>query len=297
MADLIVCGKQKFMEKEIPVVLGGFGEGKKCICDKTIAEIHGMNTFDVRRRITDNIKRFKENIDFIDLKEGMRHTHTSEKQCIGENDTLELLQRLGYAKQSITQAEHIYLLSERGYGKLIKIMDTDLAWEIHDNIMDEYFQLKEEKQTGMVLPKDFPSALRAYADEYERNMLLEQKNGQLIADNQRMKPKEIFADAVSVSSTAILIGELAKILKQNGVDIGQNRLFEWLRSKEYLISRKGIDYNMPTQKSMELKLFEIKERTINNPDGSVRITKTVLVTGKGQQYFINKFLNTEERSA
>ena len=127
-------------------------------------------------------------------------------------------------------------------------------------------------------------------DEQERNRKLK-------ADNERMKPKEIFADAVSVSDTSILIGELAKIIKQNSIDIGQNRLFEWMRSKGYLISRKGIDYNMPTQKSMELGLFEIKERTINNPDGSVRITKTVLVTGKGQQYFINKFLNKDEKSA
>ena len=106
-----------------------------------------------------------------------------------------------------------------------------------------------------------------------------------------MKPKEIFADAVSVSHTSILIGELAKILKQNGIEMGQNRLFDWLRNNSYLISRNGVDRNMPTQKSMELGLFEIKERTVNNPDGSVLITKTVLVNGKGQQYFINKFLN------
>ena len=105
-----------------------------------------------------------------------------------------------------------------------------------------------------------------------------------------MKPKEIFADAVTVSDTCILVGELAKIIKQNGVDIGQNRLFTWIRDNGYLISRKGTDYNMPMQKSMDLGLFEIKERTINNPDSSVRITKTILVTGKGQQYFINKFL-------
>lgn len=125
----------------------------------------------------------------------------------------------------------------------------------------------------------------------------QERNKKLTDDNERMKPKEIFADAVSVSSTAILIGELAKILKQNGVNIGQNRLFECMRDNGYLIKRKGTDYNMPTQKSMEMGLFEIKERTINNPDGSVRITKTVLVSGKGQQYFINKFLNNEERSA
>ena len=110
---------------------------------------------------------------------------------------------------------------------------------------------------------------------------------------EQMKPKVIFADAVSVSSTSILIGELAKIINQNGVNIGQNRLFDYLRCNQYLISRRGIDFNMPTQKSMDLKLFEIKERTINNPDGSVRITKTVLVTGKGQVYFINKFLVKE----
>ena len=112
----------------------------------------------------------------------------------------------------------------------------------------------------------------------------------LVEDVQRMKPKEIFADAVSTSYTSILIGELAKIIKQNGVDIGQNRLFEWMRDNEFLIKRRGSDYNMPTQKAMDLDLFEILERTINNPDGSVRITKTTKVTGKGQQYFINKLL-------
>ena len=109
----------------------------------------------------------------------------------------------------------------------------------------------------------------------------------------RMKPKELFADAVATSHTSILVGELAKILKQNGVDIGQNRLFTWLRSNGFLI-KSGSSRNMPTQMAMELGLFEIKERTINNPDGSVRITKTPKVTGKGQQYFINKLLKEEE---
>lgn len=103
------------------------------------------------------------------------------------------------------------------------------------------------------------------------------------------KPKILFADAVETSKTTILIGEMAKILKQNGIDIGQNKLFAWLRENGYLIKRQGTDYNMPTQKSMDMKLFEIKERTINNPDGSIKITKTPKVTGKGQIYFINKF--------
>ena len=123
--------------------------------------------------------------------------------------------------------------------------------------------------------------------------LLQQAADQLKAKDiqiEEMKPKALFADAVSASDTPILIGELAKILKQNGIEIGQNRLFAWLRSKGYLISRNGTDYNTPTQKSMELGLFKIKERTRVSSDGSVKITKTSMVTGKGQQYFVNKFL-------
>lgn len=107
---------------------------------------------------------------------------------------------------------------------------------------------------------------------------------------EEMKPKAVFADAVATSHTSILVGDLAKLIKQNGYDIGQNRLFAWMKDNGYLI-KGGNRNNMPTQKSMELGLFEVKERTIANPDGSVRITRTPKVTGKGQQYFINKFLS------
>ena len=116
----------------------------------------------------------------------------------------------------------------------------------------------------------------------------------LEGDTERMKPKEIFADAVATSHTSILIGDLAKLLKQNGIETGQKRLFEWMRENGYLIKRKGSDWNMPTQKAMELGLFEVKESTVNNPDGSVRINRTTKVTGKGQQYFVNKFLDVRE---
>lgn len=119
----------------------------------------------------------------------------------------------------------------------------------------------------------------------------ERQQQQIEAD----RPKTIFADAVSASHTSILIGELAKLIKQNGIEIGQNRLFDWLRDNGYLIRRKGADWNMPTQRSMELGLFEIKERTLNEPSGSVRITKTVKCTGKGQVYFVTKFI--EERDS
>ena len=115
---------------------------------------------------------------------------------------------------------------------------------------------------------------------------IEERNAQI----ERMKPKEIFADAVSASQTTILIGELAKLIRQNGVDIGQNRLFSWLRENGYLVKRKGTDYNQPTQQSANLGILTTKETIIAHSNGSTEIKKTVKVTGKGQQYFINKFL-------
>ena len=108
---------------------------------------------------------------------------------------------------------------------------------------------------------------------------------------ERMRPKEIFADAVSASKTSILIGDLAKLIKQNGVDIGEKRLFQWMRENGYLIRKDGASYNMPTQKSMDLEVMEIKESTITQPNGNVRNSRTPKVTGKGQRYFVNKILS------
>lgn len=174
---------------------------------------------------------------------------------------------------SIDMAKQICMIQRNEKGRQYRqyFLDMEKAWNTPEQI--------------------FARALKMADQQIEK---LKASNASLVEDIQRMRPKEVFADAVSVSNTCILIGELAKILKQNGVDIGQNRLFTWMRENRFLISRKGTDYNMPTQRSMEAGLFEIKERTINNPDGSVRITKTVLVTGKGQQYFVNKFLNNEK---
>ena len=119
----------------------------------------------------------------------------------------------------------------------------------------------------------------------ERDKIIEQKQARI----EQMKPKEIFADAVAASHTSILVGDLAKLICQNGYQIGQKRLFDWLRANGYLI-KSGGSYNMPTQRYVEQGLFEIKESNLVNPDGSVRITKTTKVTGKGQVYFVNKFL-------
>lgn len=148
-----------------------------------------------------------------------------------------------------------------------------------------------------MIPKDLPTALRAYANEVEKNQKLLAENNALQKSNlsksltiTRNKPKVLFADAVAASNTSILVGDLARILKQNGINIGQNRLFVWMRENGYLIKKRRADYNMPTQKSMNAGLFEIKESVVNNPDGSIHVTRTPKVTGAGQVFFINQFL-------
>lgn len=119
--------------------------------------------------------------------------------------------------------------------------------------------------------------------------VLKIENDKKLKQLEQQEPKVLFANSVEASTTTILVGQLAKILKQNGIDIGQNRLFEWLRENGYLINRKGTDYNMPTQKSMDLGLFKVKETSIGHSDGHVTISSTPKVTGKGQLYFVNKF--------
>lgn len=136
--NIILNGNQTFMGKNIPVVEGGFGEGAKCISDRTVAEIHGITVSDVRKAVGRNIKRFKNGVDYIDLKAAVQNNDGSKSPSRGD----DLLTSMGYSKQQIIQAEHIYLLSERGYAKLIKIMDTDFAWEIHDKLMDDYFHIR-----------------------------------------------------------------------------------------------------------------------------------------------------------
>lgn len=184
-------------------------------------------------------------------------------------------------------------LTESGVYKLVFKSRKPNAERFTDWVTDEV--LPSIRKHGMYAVDDLINdpdlaikAFMALKEEKTRNKMLQ-------ADNERMRPKEIFADAVATSQTSILIGDLAKLLKQNGVETGQKRFFEWLRENGYLIKRKGADWNMPTQKAMERGLFEVKESAVNNPDGSVRINKTTKVTGKGQQYFINKFLGTSDK--
>ena len=146
---------------------------------------------------------------------------------------------------------------------------------------------KQARQYFIELEKKWnsPEAVINRALEYSRKQVKA-----LMLENSELKPKAIFADAVSASKTSILVGELAKVLKANGIDIGQKRLFAWLRDNHYLM-QKGESYNLPTQKSMDLGLMEIKKSTVNNADGSIRTVTTTKITGKGQVYFVNKFLS------
>ena len=179
------------------------------------------------------------------------------------------------------QRREVILINESGLYSLIMGSRLPNAKKFKRWVTSEVLP-QIRKTGGYHLPQTYSEALRALAEKAEQNE-------KLLADNQRMRPKEIFADAVAASKTSILIGELAKLITQNGYEIGQTRMFKYLREHGYLI-KDGSSRNMPMQRYVQQGLFEIKESNVQNPDGSVRITKTTKVTGKGQQYFINKFL-------
>lgn len=170
---------------------------------------------------------------------------------------------------SIDMAKQICMIQRSEKGKQYRqyFIDLEKAWNTPEQVMARALKLADK--TIDTLKED---------------------NKKLIEDNERMRPKEIFADAVKASDSSILIGDLAKILRQNGVDIGAKRLFEYLRNHGYLIKRKGSDWNMPTQKSMNMGLFEIKESTHIDGNGCNIVTRTPKATGKAQIYFVNKFV-------
>lgn len=218
---------------------------------------------EIKRRFSlwasDNFKDFIENVDFTSVR----------KSTVVNNGAERELQ--DYAI-TISMAKELCMMSHTELGKKYR----------------KYFLELERKWND---PQEVVK--RGYA-------ILQNENARLKIENQVMKPKALFADSVATATTSILIGELAKIIKQNGADklnvggktiaMGPNNFFKWLRENSYLISRKGTDYNMPTQKAMKLELFEVKESTRTLPDGHTAINKTTKVTGKGQIYFVNKFV-------
>lgn len=207
-----------------------------------------------------NSQGFVEGEDFASVLSGTVVNNGAHRELQDYNLTVDM-------------AKHLCLMSRTEKGKQCRqyLLDLEKAWNTPEQVMARALKIANRTIDS-----------------------LKEHNTKLIEGCERMKPKEIFADAVSASKTSILIGDLAKLICQNGFQIGQKRLFEWMRANGYLILRKGSDYNMPTQRSMEMGLFEIKESTHLNGDGMNVISKTPKVTGKGQQYFINKFMKQAE---
>ena len=231
MNDLVINGTQNFMNKEIPVVSGGFGENKKCISDKTVAEIHNMKTYHVRENISKNIKRFKKYVDFVDLKE-----------VIGDTDN-NILNALGYTNMEIGKAQNIYLLSERGYAKLIKIMDTDLAWEIHDKLIDEYFELRDEKEMPLGVQQLSPE-LQMFSKMFEAvaKQELEQKRQ---AEHIREVEERVdsIREVVSLDTTSWR-DDTGNIIRKIGLSLGGGQAYSQVRSESYSYLEKRMGVNL-----------------------------------------------------
>ena len=280
MKKLIIKGLQEVLGKEIPIIEGGFGDGKRCITDKNIAEIHDMKAIHVREAINKNIKRFKENIDFIDLKDI-------------ENFDNNLLVSLDYSKMQISKAEHIYLLSERGYSKLIKIFDTDLAWEVHDILMDNYFAMREvinsnEQLKANLLLRAVEStgaesviAIRDYT-----NIRIEEETKPLIDELEKLSPLadkyNIFLDTEGLTD----VNTLSKNLAIKG--LGRNNFYKYLREKQMLMKD-----NQPYQVQVDRNYFVVK------PAGAFQIGEDTIqnyktyITTKGVNKIIDMLIEDQ----
>lgn len=206
--------------------------------------------------VTDRFTRWFERMEEYGFEENVDFTSVKSSTLVNNGAMRELQ---GY-QITLDMAKEIAMLQRNEKGKEIrrKLIELEKAWNSPEKVMARALDIAHKTIANLQI------------------------------ENEEMKPKAIFADAVATSDTSILIGDLAKLIKQNGTDIGQKRLFERMRNDGYLI-KTGTSKNMPTQKAMEKGLFEVKERVISNPDGSTRITRTTKVTGQGQIFFINKF--------
>lgn len=198
---------------------------------------------------------FSENIDFVAVGQKCPIANGGYQEVIDHAIKLDMAKELSMIQRN-----------ERGKQARQYFIKVEKDWNSYDKVMAR-------------------ALIMANKTIESKNLVIEEQTKQI----EENKPKVIFADAVTASEKSILVGELAKILKQNGVETGERRLFEWLRKHNYLIRRKGSDYNMPTQKSMNMGLFQVKETAVTHSDGHVTVNKTAKVTGKGQVYFINRF--------
>jgi anti-repressor protein len=223
----------------------------------------------VKEKYTDWFKRmvgygFTENVDFALVSEKTETNNPKNPYTVLTNHQL-----------TIDMAKELCMIQRTERGKQARqyFLEVERKWNSPQAIVARALQITS---------KQLEEAKGQVSD-------LQVENKKLLDQAEADRPKVLFAYSVQASKTSVLVRELAKILHQNGIDIGEKRLFTWLRENGYLIKQKGSDYNMPTQRSMELKIFEIKESTVNTPDGKTLITRTPKVTGKGQVYFVNKF--------
>ncbi|HBF2905744.1 TPA: phage antirepressor KilAC domain-containing protein [Clostridioides difficile] len=266
MNNLVLINDKELQIKEF--------KGERVVTFKEVDLIHERVEGTAGRNFRENKKHFIEGVDYFFVK----------PSDIGNNEI----------RRSEINNSGTYLITESGYLMLVKSLTDDLAWTVQRELVNNYFRVKEKEQPK--LPTTYKEALQQLLIEVEEKEQLQLENQEKDKVIQLQQPKVLFADSVASSDNSILVGELAKLLRQNGIDTGQNRLFDWLRNNGYLIKRKGEDYNTPTQKSVDLGVIETKEGTRVHPDGHTSITKTPKITGKGQIYFINKFKSSKQLS-
>lgn len=272
--EIIVKGVQNFMEIEVPVIEGGFGENCKVILAKTVAEIHEMKVKEVNKLINNNINEFEVGVDILDLKTG------DYKEPVLDAGIL--------SKAEYGNSNNIYLLSEQGYMLLVGFMKTEKAKEIRKNLRREYFAMRDvinssEQLKAQLLLNIYNGGQKAVISCRQLTDLeVKEATAPLMQKIEEDKPYTEFAKHVTDSSDAVDVGEFAKMVQNENINIGRNRLFVWLRQNKYLM-----DNNVPYQKYMDNNYFKVIETIRETAYGTKTFLKT-LITGKGQVALMEK---------
>lgn len=287
MNELKINGIQKFMGINIPVIEGGFGENCRVVSAKVISNIHKMRLSDVNASINRLIdrKRIKEGIDYINL--------------LSETVSLRILAKeLGMFSSNRTK--DAFILSERGYSKLIKAMDDDKSWDVMDKFIDEYFTMRKiinssEQLKAKLLLSIYNGGQEGVLASKELTQIeVKEATAPLLAENAEMKPKAEFHDAVSVSENCTNFGKFAATFQNNNkVSFGRNKIMDWCRKRDYLCSSHNLK-NKPSQQMIDCGYMQYKEN-VNEKNGNRYISYTPLLTGKGQIWLTRKLLNYFDR--
>ncbi len=247
--------------------------GKRVLTTAQLAENYETNNRRISENFNRNKERFKENKHFFLLEgEDLKEFGEQYANCV-----------------SVEKVSKLYLWTEKGAWLHAKSLNTDRAWEAYELLVDEYYRLssaltKEQLIKQFGLPANYKEALQHLAGYVEENEQLKQQ-----IENDR--EKVVLANAITTSDEGLLIEGAAKYMRQNGVNIGRDRLFKWLRGQGYLVSRRGREYNMPTQKTLNQGLMKIHAQQFFDSEGELKVSRQVVVTGKGLMFFINKFLH------